>query len=249
MRPCLLRDHAQLLVAVIAHGNHQPPGIFQLLEQRRRDLRRARRHRNRIEWRRFRIPQRPVAAHHRHVRVAPVRRRFSRANCASAGMISTVTTRAASAPSTAAAYPLPAPTSSTVSAPVNSSDFRHQRRHIRLRNGLPVADVNRFVLVRHQLATRPARTPRAESPAWRGARPRRGCPAGAVAPPPFGAAPLPNPESSPVRSQPYNSYPKRGQTHLPKTGATWRKRSSDSLRIPLAVTCGPGSDGGRRRCT
>src|ERR1039458_8478828 len=42
----------------------------------------------------------------------------------------------------------------------------------------------------------PAQTPRAESPAWPGARARRGCPAGAVASPPFGAAPLPNPESS-----------------------------------------------------
>ena len=52
----------------------------------------------------------------------PVRRRFSQASCASAGMISTDTTRAASAPSTAAAYPLPAPTSSTVWVPVNSSD-------------------------------------------------------------------------------------------------------------------------------
>ena len=188
MPPFALRHHPQFLVVPLAHGNHQAAGIGQLLAATPAESP-ARRPPPR--WR-GRAPaadspaepspsitatcaSRPVAAQVLARQFAPARE-----------SISTVTTRAASFASTAAAYPQPAPTSSTVSVPVSASSFGHQRGHVRLRDGLPVADRGWGHRRRPAGAIPPARIPRAEFRAWRPARARPGCRGGAVALPPFG---------------------------------------------------------------
>ncbi len=146
------------------------------------NLRRAGGHRDRVVGRRRRIAQRAVAADHRDVaRRGPCARRFSRASRASAGndlhRHHARRQRAQHRGGISAAR-------ADLQHRFRSGEFQHfghQRRHVRLRNGLPVADRDGVVACRP--ATRGSSGTKSSRgiSAWRPARARRGCRAGAVA--------------------------------------------------------------------
>src|SRR5579864_8869017 len=66
----LFLHEIQFLFQAVAHGDDQPAGIAQLIEQRGWYLGRARRHRDRIEGSLRRIAERAVAAYHHDVLTA-----------------------------------------------------------------------------------------------------------------------------------------------------------------------------------
>ena len=194
-----MREHAQFLIVQRAHRNHQDSGIVQLLHQRRRNFRRAGRHRDRIVRRRrpHSRPSRrrpPLAC----CRRGPCGAGCPAACCASPGMISSVITsrrqRAQHGRRITAA----------------GAHFEHALR----RPAVPAHSAISAVmygcemvwpspiwigpsLIRQQRAIPAGRIPRAEFPAWRPEPARRECPAGEVAYPPCGGVPKTNRGPSP----------------------------------------------------
>ena len=131
----------------VPHRHHHAPALGELLEERRRHARPARRDQDAIERRLVRPAERAVRRPHPHV-VVPQLSSIWRARAASRGIRSTVHTRAASSESTAAWYPLPVPISSTFSRPVRAKQLGHPTHDEGLRDRLPVPDRQRMIAVR-----------------------------------------------------------------------------------------------------
>jgi len=152
--PVLFLYEIQFLIQAVAHGNHEPSGIAQLIEKRGGNFRRARRHRDRVKGRLRRVSERAVAAHRGDI-------------FATAGVIEICTRQCrqlgdALDRNHAPSQP-PEHRRVVTRAGANVQDFlasvepqrlRHQRGHVGLRDGLAVADWNGRVGIRAMAVSR-----------------------------------------------------------------------------------------------